>query len=161
MLKDIKGFEGRYWVNELGEVFNARGSQLKTALKKNGYCYVVLFGKGSPQFKPIHRLVAEAFILNPENKPQVNHINGDKKDNRAENLEWVTHRENFAHASRMGLLHTSPVAMFDKKGNLIRTFNSLKSAEEYVGAKRPNGTAICSCIRGDQKTAYGYVWRYL
>jgi hypothetical protein len=161
MLKEVKGFYGRYQVNERGEVFNSHGSQLKLALKKNGYYYAVLFQHGVARFKSVHRLVAEAFIPNPENKPQVNHINGDKRDNRVENLEWVTHRENFAHASRVGLLHTSPVAMLDKEGNLIRTFNSLKSAEEYVGAKRPNGTAICNCIRGAQKTAYGYIWRYI
>ena len=101
--KDIKGYEGLYAVSNTGLV---KGKKYNRVLKpeiNKGYARISLSkgGKASKQF--IHRLVASHFIPNPDNKPQVNHINGDKLTNTAINLEWVTCSENHKHAYQLGL----------------------------------------------------------
>lgn len=96
----VKGFD-KYTVHEDGRVESLGAGRFLTPQKRNGYLSVCLYpGKIS---KNIHRLVAEAFIPNPDNLPQVNHINGDKTDNRVENLEWCTASDNAKHAYRYGL----------------------------------------------------------
>ena len=109
-LMAIDGFEGLYSVSEDGVVFSLRKGMrpLLPHMKKCGYAYVGLRqGAGiKPSYRRVHRLVAEAFIDNPHGKPQVNHIDGDKHNNVASNLEWVTASENMAHASEAGLLIT-------------------------------------------------------
>lgn len=106
--KDIEGFEGLYQVSNLGRVksLNYKGSGKEGILRSNpnpncigygGYCLVSLRSKTTnTRTYSIHRLVATAFIPNPENKPIVNHINHNKQDNRVTNLEWVTQKENVA-----------------------------------------------------------------
>lgn len=104
-MKWIKGYEGLYKITSDGEIFSIRGGRfLSLNYKKNGYVYIELNVNGVATNHRVHRLVAEAYIPNPENKPTVNHINGKKADNRAENLEWATVSENTQHAYDMGLL---------------------------------------------------------
>ena len=93
---NVLGFPD-YWVNKKGEVMGRTGKLLKPATTKKGYLRLPFYTSDKVKAFAIHRLVADAFIPNPENKPQVNHINCDKKDNRVENLEWVTDEENRKH----------------------------------------------------------------
>ena len=111
--KDIKGYEGRYQISNFGRVksliypkekimniYNFR----RDGEKGKGYWRVRLIKNSSYKYFFVHRLVAEAFIPNPNNYATVNHINGDKTDNRAENLEWCTQKENINHAWETGLV---------------------------------------------------------
>lgn len=102
--RSIPGYEGIYQVSSEGRVKNAYGHVLKPETAKNGYKRVTLFDKKKFQ---VHRLVALAFIPNPDNKEVVNHRNGVKADNRVENLEWVTWSENAKHAYATGLKYVS------------------------------------------------------
>ncbi len=92
----IEGFDQRYSVSPEGIIFTKHGRPMKPQVGRNGYCRIELYTK--PEMLAhkhlVHRLVAQAFIPNPENKPEVNHINHNKEDNRVENLEWVSHAQN-------------------------------------------------------------------
>lgn len=98
----IRGYE-QYAVSDHGRVRNSATDKVLKLRYVSGYCRVVVYRDRKPKDKRVHRLVAEAFIPNPENKPHVNHIDGDKTNNHVNNLEWVTCSENAAHAASAGL----------------------------------------------------------
>ena len=101
--KEIKGYEGLYTVNSMGKVFSIKtGKEKKKLISNAGYYRVHLFNKGKGKIILVHRLVAEAFIPNPKNLPCVNHIDGNKLNNRVTNLEWVTSSENNKKAVEAG-----------------------------------------------------------
>lgn len=105
--RDVDGYDGKYQVSNCGRVRSFKYKMpriMKLAVLKVGYPSVHLQLGGKSKLMYIHRLVAQAFVDNPEGKPQINHINGDKTDNHAENLEWCTRSENMRHAVAMGLL---------------------------------------------------------
>lgn len=104
--KDIQGYENRYQINRLGKVKSVIFGEklLKGRVDKDGYLRVILYHKGGYKNFLVHRLVAQHFIENANDKCQVNHINGIKLDNRIENLEWVTSKENIAHSFTSNLV---------------------------------------------------------
>lgn len=104
MWKDIQGFNGKYKINEKGEVYSvARNIIMAQQLGGNGYYKVGLRKDGTKDRYIVHRLVAEHFIPNPHNKPQVNHVDGNPLNNNVDNLEWCTPSENSIHAFKTGL----------------------------------------------------------
>jgi len=104
MKKLIKGTKN-YYVTHEGEIIGARGRALKPDISNSGYGRVVIiYDNGVRRRESIHRLVADYFVNNPDNKPYVNHIDGNKLNNRYENLEWVTASENYQHAHENGLI---------------------------------------------------------
>lgn len=165
--KDIAGFDGLYQVSNWGSVKRLGRTErmLKPRMCK-GYETVCLCKNGIRHNRRINRLVALAFIPNPENKPEVNHKDGNKRNNAAYNLEWNTASENQRHARSTGLnpmgfnnaVLSKPVDMFSKSGELLRTFPSFKEAERQTGISRRNIHSCC--IGGRCKTAGGFVWKY-
>lgn len=165
--KDIKGYEGRYQISSLGRVKslpkkkgNGEGYMTDTKIMKPsvnhyGYCIVNLCEKCTCTFKQVHRLVAEAFIPNPNNKAQVNHINGNKSDNRVENLEWCTNGENQVHRHKVlkQKSYGKPIVCVE---------NSREYTSAFVAGKQENidASTITACCRGRRKTAGGYHWKY-
>ena len=164
--KDIDGFEGLYKVSSHGSVkrLGRNERKLKPRMCK-GYETVCLCKNGIRHNRRLNRLVAIAFIPNPENKPEVNHKDGNKRNNTVSNLEWCTASENQRHARSTGLsplgfnnaILSKPVDMLSKSGELLRTFPSFKEAERQTGISRRN---IYSCCVRKCKTSGGYVWKY-
>lgn len=111
-MKNIKGYEGIYKISKAGEVWSIKNSKkgrwkearrLKYWLIGNGYQMVMLYKKSIPKKFLVHRLVALTYLVNPNQLPEVNHINGDRFDNRVENLEWISIMDNHRHAFKIGL----------------------------------------------------------
>lgn len=180
MWKDIIGYENHYQVNELGQIRTLKDSptcKAGTVLKsqtnhKNGYVYQMLYKDGKQKLFRLHRLVAIAFLPNPYNYKQINHINGDKTDNRVENLEWCSQEQNMLHAYKTGLEKPS-----EKQKKAIREINKLKSKpviqlknkEEIATycsiseASRVTGVSIACisrCCNGRRKSSQGFEWRF-
>ncbi len=190
--KDIEGYEGKYQVSNLGGVrsldrkignYFRKGKVLKPRACRNGYLLVNLYNKYSiREAKLVHRLVANAFILNQKNKLEVNHIDGNKHNNTIENLEWCTSSENKKHAIRTGLKPerfkgqfgkgknnwmyrrrgkdnpcSKIVIQYNREMNRIAEYGSTCEAERKTGICSTN---IAKCCRGGAKTAGGYIWRY-
>ena len=160
MQKPVKGYEGLYLVTDDGRVLGPSGQHRKLRVNPaTGYSQVTLFRRGQAKCAHVHRLVAEAFIPNPEGKPQINHKNGNKQDNRVENLEWCTQSENLAHAYRERLRATVPVTAISKAdGTEVRTFGSLKDAARFCGVSYTNG--ISQALSGHIQSAHGYYWKH-
>lgn len=173
--KDIEGFEGLYQVSNMGNIMGLdrqvrmgryggfrtiKQHLLKIRDYPNGYSYVKLQLPKQENPKLVHRLIAKAFIPNPENKPDVNHKNGNKKDNRIENLEWCTKSENVFHAIINGFIKTgseSPMCRFrgekhhaSKKVRCATfgiDFPSIKIAADELGVSRLSIGLACNGFR--------------
>lgn len=137
-----------------------KGIVLKQSFDKDGYLRVALNGIT----KKSHRLVAEHFVDNPNNLPEINHDDLDKTNNEDYNLIWCTHKENFDHSTLNNAQATSEtsncsmkVLQLDLKGNIIKEFNSIREAEYITGISNATISKVC---RGIGKTANGYKWKY-
>lgn len=155
--KDIKGYEGLYQVSNLGRVKSLKKSKIITPKLIHSYFSVILYNKKNYKNFRIHRLVAQAFISNPNNYPQVNHIDGNKLNNVLENLEWCTQSHNMKEAYRIGLEKPQKIKVnqYDLFGNFIKTWDSIKNIEIFY-----NNRHISDCCKGKRKTACGYIWKY-
>jgi len=163
--KVVIGYEGLYQVSNFGNVkslgneFSRKERLLKPSLQSKGYFNVVLQKNGKRKTVLVHRLVAEHFIPNIKNKPQVNHINGIKTDNRAENLEWLSHRENLDHAIENNLVlkgDKNPTSKL-KENDVITIHNFLSKGIciEVLSKKYNVSFDTISGIRS------GRYWKYL
>lgn len=159
---DIKGFEN-YTIDINGNILSKiRNKNMKCLKHTAGYCRVALVDKnGKSKFKYVHRLVAETYIDNPENKPQVNHIDGDRSNHKLSNLEWVTQSENDLHSynklkrkpsflGKFGSLHHSSIKVTN--GNKVYESIGLVKKDGF------NPSAVCKCINNNQKQHKGFFW---
>lgn len=158
--KDITGYEGLYQVSNLGRVkslfgwngkeYYKRDKILKPFFQKD-YLRVSLFKKTKGSKYLVHRLVAETFISNPDNLPEVNHKDENPRNCEVSNLEWCTRIYNIQYSK------SCPVDQYNLKGDYIQSFLCMNEAERQ---SKINHTHICQCCKGKRKTAGGYVWRY-
>jgi hypothetical protein len=175
--KDIPGYEGHYQASTSGKIrstkffrHNGVTRELKQQHTYDGYCRVALTIKNVQKSVTVHILVAKTFIPNPENKSQVNHIDGNKDNNSVSNLEWVTPKQNIQHSIKLGLRHTElrqyplggdhyaskPIYQYDFSGNLIKKWDCVSEAARYYSC---NPCTIINCSKGRIKSCKGYMWR--
>lgn len=146
-----------------------RGVYIKPHRNTNGYLEYGLYGKekGKQLFLLAHRLVAETFIPNPDNKPEVNHKNGRKADNRVNNLEWVTKSENISHAIKTGLRKKSYGEKPIQNITTGKIYTSAMEAAREIHKDIPTSKTesimknIKRCCAGKRPTAYKYQWKNL
>lgn len=165
--KDIKGFEGKYQVSNCGRVkgldFGHHGYERVMSDFEciGGYLYIRLFKDGKGKRYRVHRLVAEAFIPNPDNLPQVNHRDECKTNNIVTNLEWCDAGYNSRYGTRterMAKAQSKPVSQYTKDGVLVGSYQSTREAERMTGCDRSH---IIGCCCGKAKSAYGFIWKYI
>lgn len=155
----IEGFEN-YEVSNLGKIRNIKtGIVLKPQLHSAGYLMHALYGHGKKKFLLLHRIIATAFIDNPDEKPCVNHIDENKLNNDLSNLEWCTKRENNVHGTRIKRIaekNSQKVIQLDLDDNVLNVFKSMVQAERETGVPHQN---ISHCCNGKRKSACGFKWR--
>ena len=165
-----------YQVSNLGNIRNKKTlRKLKCGLVR-GYPHIDFYNSKSRKNYYVHRLVAEAFIDNPHNLPQVNHKDGNKLNNSVDNLEWCTCQENIIHGIKNGLKiykkgtqnamygkygknsnRAIPILQFDLNNNLVKQWDSQIEIQRELGYKQ---SVISNCCNGRGKTAYGYIWKH-
>ena len=168
--KSIDGFEGFYEVSNFGNVrslnYHNWGivKNLTPTIDRYGYERVCLCKNGKQFNRLVHRMVATAFIGNPDNLPQINHLNEIKTDNRAENLEWCSAKDNVNHGTRNERMSKSKrntncraIVQSDLQGKEIRKWVSFMEVNRVLGY---DVGFLARCCKGRCETAYGYKWRY-
>ena len=182
--KAVKNYEGLYEVSNLGRVksltrtntfynfihkkSNSRIQKEKILKQsKTRYCTLKLLKNGVETTHQVHRLVAETFIPNPNNYPCVNHKDGNKLNNNANNLEWCTYKQNTEHAIKTGLTKNKgknngfsrAVNQYDLQGNFIKKWDCIMDFYKSIN-KSEKSSSVSSCCSGKYKTAFGYKWKY-
>lgn len=163
--KTIEGTNGEYQVSDTGLVKTTKtGRILRPAIDARGYERVCLFKMDRDRRYKVHRLVAMAFIPNLNNLPQINHIDGNKRNNNVSNLEWVTNRDNVIHAKEHGLRAGHERFCESKKKRVIATniytgeqivFDSIMSARKTIGTCH-----VQEVLRGIRHQAKGYIFAF-
>ena len=157
-MKDVVGYESLYAVTSCGKVWSHRSNKfLKPSADKDGYLIVNLHKNGKVKCFRVHRLVATAYLLNPDNLPQVNHKDECKTNNCLQNLEWCNAKYNNNYGTHNEKVSNSlkiPILQYDLDGNFIREWSSATDVGREVQSH------ICHCLNGDHKTALGYIWKY-
>lgn len=163
--KDVCGYENYYQISNYGQVKRKDSNYiLKNQRKPNGYLYVSLYANKISSKKYIHRLVAEAFLSNDLKLAQVNHIDGNKKNNIVTNLEWCTQQENLLHAKNNNLINpTIENLKHDSKPVLrIEDYKIYKNVKAAALDMKVTDSAIRKAIlKGPQATSCGFHWKYL
>jgi len=150
--KNIKEFDN-YLVSNKGRIMNGKtGKILKPRDDRRGYEKVDLYQNGKSKSLKVHRIVAQAFIDNPNDLETVNHIDENKHNNNVENLEWMSNGDNIRYSQ------AKPVEQYDfESGRLICIYSSLSDCSRLTGF---NNSVISMACRGQYKQAYGYIWKY-
>ena len=181
--KNIEGYPN-YQVSNMGRIkrlstgyYRRTEKILKPQLQNNGYLHIKLSQKDKTKCILVHRLVAQVFIPNPNNLPQVNHINEDKTDNRVENLEWCTQKYNINYGNGISKrvktnkengtykkigeinskIRSKSILQFSKDNSFIRRWDCIMDVQRELGY---DNKQICSCLKNRQKTAKGVKWVY-
>ena len=153
-MKDIKGYEGIYGITSCGKVWSYKRKKfLVPDISNSGYLKVDLWKNGKGKNHYIHRLVAEAYIPNPDNLPQINHKDENKTNNCLQNLEWCDGKYN----SNYGTINDrrkKPILQFTLDGKFVREWPSATDVGIEV---RSN---IYTCLKGRAKSSYGFIWKY-
>lgn len=166
--KPIKGYEGLYEVSNLGRVKslgkgknrNSKGRILKAHKSSKDYLYARLCKEGKTKSYYVHRLVAIAFVDNPEGYNEVNHKDENKENNCADNLEWCNRQYNMTYngrAKRVAEKLKKPIFSVDKESGLIMYWESTREAERCTGI---SNVSICNCLKGKRNSAGGFLWFY-
>lgn len=162
-IKDIEGYEGLYKITTDGRVYSARKKNWLLPSYSHGYMIVNLWKDKKSIPKKVHRLVAEAFIPNPYNKPQVNHLDERRDNNRVENLEWATAEENINWGTRTERetktkrAKAKSILQLTKSGELVKEWECASEAHRELGF---NIGHILQCCKGKIKSYKNYIWRY-
>lgn len=161
-----------YMISNMGRVKSLKYNKERIRIPtkhKTGYLQIGLNNNNKYTLHKVHRLVAQAFIPNPENKPHIDHINTDRTDNRVENLRWVTAKENSnnlltieKHKNKplpksQKHPNSKPILQFTKEGELVKIWNCARDIERELGCSNAD---ISKCCKGNRKTVYGFIWRY-
>lgn len=153
-MKDIKNYEGLYAVTSCGKIWSYRNEKFLTPETDiGGYLRVNLCKNGKTKHYKIHRLVADAYIPNPENLPQINHKDENKANNCLQNLEWCDAKYNTNYGTRNDKIK-KPILQYTLNGEFVREWPSASDVGKEVS------THICNCLKGRKKSAYGYKWVY-
>ena len=161
--RDIEGYKGLYQISNKGHVkslYNGSERILKLHDNGKGYLRVNLTKENTSKHIRVHRLVARAFIPNPDNLPEINHRDENKKNNCVENLEWITHIDNCNYGTRnerSGYSRSKPILQYSKSGEFIREWQGAHEVERVLGI---GNSHIIACCKGKLKSAGGFVWKY-
>lgn len=153
-MKDVVGYEGLYAVTSCGKVWSYKNKKfLKPQVNKGGYLQVGLHRDGELKFYLIHRLVAEAYIPNTDNLPQINHKDENKTNNCLQNLEWCDAKYNNNYGTHIEKIK-KPILQYSLDGEFVREWYSASDVGKEVRS------SINKCLTGRTKSAYGYIWKF-